>query len=120
VNHKARFLYNIRTPRATRRPKSLNELLCEREEENGNGSYHIPTKPPCYCDECVVNGRRQEVPIYHDCGYVAARSALVFEASKIATQRVGDATGSASLGYIWTAEFVRQMDRLAFNAGLLR
>jgi hypothetical protein len=55
-----------------------------------------------------------------DCEYVAARSALVFEAERIATAQVGDPTGSAALGKNWTAEFVRQMNRLAFNAGLLR
>jgi hypothetical protein len=36
------------------------------------------------------------------------------------TERIGDPIGSTALGYQWTAEFVRQMDRLAFNAGLLR
>jgi hypothetical protein len=68
MDHKAEFLNAIRAPHS-RRPASLNDMLCQRELEqtrNGNG-YRIPVKPPCHCDECIVNGKRQSVPIFHNC-----------------------------------------------------
>jgi hypothetical protein len=67
-----------------------------------------------------VNGKRVVVHRPKDCEYTARRSALVYEAARITTERVGDATARNSLGYAWTNEFNRVMDRLAYNAGLLR
>jgi hypothetical protein len=38
---------------------------------------------------------------------------LILEASRIATERIGDPLHDAPLGCRWTFEFDRQMDRLA-------
>ena len=48
-----------------------------------------------------------------DGNYVAAQSALVWQAIRLTTERIGDPVGDALSGHKWTAEFVRQMDRLA-------
>jgi hypothetical protein len=64
-----------------------------------------------------------ESPIFrphHDCQYVAARSALVPDAARLATQRIGDADGNAATGHRWTAEFVRILVRLAYEKGLFK
>jgi hypothetical protein len=95
----------------------LAELARERLARNGNGE---PERVICQCAEGIINGQRMPVHRPADCKYAEARSALIFEASQIATERIGDPINSAAVGYKWTAEFVRQMDRLVFNAGLLR
>jgi hypothetical protein len=103
---------------------NINDALGELELEqiaaasNGNGS--APERVICQCAESIINGRRVPVHQPSDCQYVRARSALICEACKVATERSGDPTGNATLGYEWTRIFVREMDRLAFNAGLLR
>jgi hypothetical protein len=103
---------------------NLNDTLTDyelaaiaREKSKSNGSE---PERYCFCDELIVNGRRVPCPPGHDCEYVAARSALIFEASRIATERVGDPKGTAALGYAWSKEFNRAMDRLAYNAGLIK
>ena len=52
--------------------------------------------------------------------HAEARAGLVVEAWQIATDRIGDPIGNAVVGYQWTAESVRAVDRLSFNAGLLQ
>lgn len=88
---------------------------CRQERARKNGNQPPPPAPPryCHCIELVVNGRRVPIPQGHDCGYVAARSALVWQASRIATEKIGDPATNAVLGCRWTKEFNRQMDRLA-------
>lgn len=95
----------------------LAQIAAAKHPNNGNGS-----EPERYCDcpELIIYGKRYPCPPGHDCDYAEARSALVFKAAEIATDGIGDPIGSAATGYKWTAEFIRQMDRLAFNAGLLR
>ena len=117
----------IRTYRLAGKKFNYNDLLAEielqqiaeeRHAHNGNGSK--PRKVKCWCDEGIINGKRMAIHHPADCEYTARRSALVYEATRITTERVGDATGRNSLGYAWTNEFNRVMDRLCFNAGLLR
>ena len=85
-------------------------------EPSSNGDGRVV----CWCDEGIVNGKRVAVHRSCDCDYVAARSALVPEAARLATEKIGNPIGCAQLGYAWTAELVRVMNRLAYNAGLLR
>jgi hypothetical protein len=88
--------------------------LCEREraaKANGNGS-NAPEKF-CYCRELVVNGRRVPCLPWHNCNYVARRSALVNEAAAKATEKCGDPVVIKNLGYRWTKIFNSEMTRLA-------
>jgi hypothetical protein len=114
----------IRSKPRTRQSISVDDWLldgeierCKRERLR-NGSDEEPRF--CDCDELIINGKRMPCPPHHDCNYIKARSALVPEASRIATEKIGNPLRDAPLGYKWTAEFNRQMDRLSFNAGLLR
>lgn len=93
---------------------SLDDWLCDgeldriaREREgngngnsNGNHSHWI-----CSCDETLVRGRRIPRPPGHSCEWVKARNALIPEAERIATEKMGCRHG-------WTREFVFQLDRL--------
>jgi hypothetical protein len=99
------------------RDAELAQIAAGKHSNNGNGS-----EPERYCDcpELIIYGKRYPCPPGHDCNYAEARSALVFQAAENATERIGSPIGSAATGHKWTAEFIRQMDRLAFNAGLLR
>jgi hypothetical protein len=105
---------------------NIDDALCDAElvriaaakcANNGNGNERGRY---CDCDELIVKGRRVPVPLGHDCEYTRKRSALIVEASRIATERVGDPKGSAALGRNWTRVFNFEMQRLAYNAGLLR
>jgi hypothetical protein len=127
ADYKAAVNDAIRTYRLAGRKFNYNDLLADIElqqiseskhKANGNGSE--PERKICWCDEGKVNGRRVAIHTPTDCEYTARRSALVYEAARITTERVGNATGRNALGYKWTAEFVREVDRLAVNAGLLK
>jgi hypothetical protein len=128
AQYKALFNETIKTWRLEGKRFNLDDALYEAElaeiekekhARNGNGNGSEP-RVMCWCDEGKVNGRRVAVHTPADCEYTARRSALVYEASRIATERVGDARGACVLGYKWTAEFVRVMNQLAFNAGLIK
>ena len=128
AQYKALFNETIRAYRLAGKKFNVHDLLAdielgqlakERHANNGNGARE-PERVMCWCAEGIINGQRIPVHKPTDCEYVAARSALVYEASRIATGQVGDPVGSAAVGRKWTAEFNRAMDRLAFNAGLLR
>jgi hypothetical protein len=95
--------------------REIEQCRQERAKKNGNGQDALRL---CWCDEGVIHGKRMAVHRPADCEYVARRSALVPEASKIATERMGDPKGVSALGYAWTKEFNREMDRL--SAPLLR
>jgi hypothetical protein len=119
AEYKAAFNEAIRTHRLAGKKFNVHDLLAdielqqiakERHANNGNGSE---PERRCWCLELIVNGKRIPCPPHHDCEYVAARSALVFEASRIATQRVGDPVGSAALDRQWTRVFNWEMTRLA-------
>lgn len=121
---KAKFNATIRAYRLEGRKFNVDDVLADIElgqiaaaKHNGNGSEE---RVICWCDEGTVNGRRVAVHRPADCEYVAALSALVYEASRITTERLGDPTGRNALGYVWAKEFNRVMNRLAFNAGLLK
>lgn len=88
---------------------------CKREREQKNGVHPLPVEPPrfCNCAELIINGKRFPIPPGHDCAYIKARAALVWQAVWLTTEKIGDPVGNALSGYRWTAEFVRQMDRLA-------
>jgi hypothetical protein len=115
---------HIKTYVATRK-LCYDDLVFETEREqcrqelakkNGNGAE--PERKICWCAEGIINGKRIAVHRPSDCEYVAQRSALVFAAARIATVRVGDPKGVSAVGYAWTKEFIRAMDRL--SAPLLR
>ena len=127
TEYKAAFNNTIRSYRLAGKKYNVDDVMAdleleaiskERHAKNGNGRGE--PRVMCWCSEGIVNGRRVAVHRPADCAYVAARSALVYKAARITTERVGDATGRNSLGYAWTNEFNRVMDRLAYNAGLLR
>jgi hypothetical protein len=96
---------------------SLDDFLFEREqcaierakltENGGNGERY------CQCAELIIGGKRIPCPKHHDCRYVAQRSALVAEASKLATKKIGDPTNDKERGYTWTKIFNAEMDRLS-------
>jgi hypothetical protein len=44
----------------------------------------------------------------------------VTEASRLATERIGDPIGNAATGHRWTAEFVRILDRLGVRKGFVQ
>jgi len=91
---------------------------CRRELARKSGQKdHEPKRVICWCDEGVINGRRVVVHRPCDCQYTERRSALVPEAARITTEKIGEPIGDAATGYRWTAEFVRQMNRL--SAGCL-
>jgi hypothetical protein len=87
---------------------------CERERAKANGSNGNGSVEPerfCWCRELIVNGKRQPVPLHHDCEYIRRRDALIPEAVRIANNHcspIGKETG-----YKWTRTFVRALDRLA-------
>jgi hypothetical protein len=104
AQYKAAVNASIRSYRLAGQKFNVDDLLAEIELEqlakakrNGNGNGSDPERY-CWCDELLVNGKRVPCPPHHDCSYVAARSALVYEAAKIATQRIGDPTDSAARG----------------------
>jgi hypothetical protein len=116
------WLFNerIRTYAATRKlcyDDAVFEIeyeQCRRELAKKSGSAdHKPKRVKCRCAESIVNGRRIPVHRQSDCEYVARRSALVPEASRLATEKVGDPLGDADCGYRWSAEVVRVMNRLS-------
>jgi hypothetical protein len=100
------------------RGQSIDDFLldgelerCERESlRNGNGSH---PQRYCKCAELIINGIRMPYPPQHSCKYTDARSALVPEASRIATERIGDPLHDTPLGNRWTRAFNIEMDRLA-------
>jgi hypothetical protein len=103
---KAKFNAAVRTLRETGRKFNIHDVLADIElaeiaaaKHNGNGDGGEPERVICWCAQGIVNGRRVPVHRPADSEYVAARSALVFEASPIATQRIGDPVGSAAGGY---------------------
>ena len=120
AQYKATVNATIRTFRLAGKKFNVDDLLAdieleqiaeERHARNGNGSE--PERVICWCAEGIINGRRVAVHRPSDCEYVARRSALVFEAEKIATAKVGDPTGNLRLGYNWTRVFNSEMNRLA-------
>jgi len=124
---KAKFKAVIRSLRDTEKKFNINDVLADLElaeiaeaKHKGNGNGSEPGRVRCWCDEGIINGQRLAVHRPCDCEYTARGTALVYEAEKIATQKVGDPTGNAATGYQWTAEYVKVMNRLAVQAGLLR
>jgi len=95
--------------------QEIEQCKQERAKKNGNGE---PERVICWCDEGVINGKRVPVHRPEDCAYVARRSALVPEAARIATAKIGDPKGATKLGYAWTRQFDAEITRLA--APLLR
>jgi len=90
-SYQSQFRYGIRKAREDRRAhRSIDDELCDREiercrheRERKNGA-HPPAPAPeryCNCAESILNGKR--VPCRHDCAYVAARSALVYQACRL-------------------------------------
>lgn len=75
----------------------LEQITKERHANNGNGSE----REICWWAEGIVNGRRVRVHRPSAGEYTARQSALVFEAERIANQRVGDPIGCAAVGYAW-------------------
>jgi hypothetical protein len=116
----------IKTYQGAGKKFNVNDVLADLELEairaakSKDGNRSEPERVVCWCAEGIVNGRRVAVHRSSDCEYVAARSALVPEASRLATERIGEPIGNAATGYRWTAEFVRILDRLAYSAGLLQ
>src|SRR4029077_9248681 len=99
----------------------LEREQCERERAancNNNGNGSNAPENFCYCRELVVNGRRVPCPPWHNCTYVARRSALVDEAAELATKKCGNPIGDKNRGYHWTKIFNQEITRLA--APLLR
>jgi hypothetical protein len=118
----------IKAPRPERK-QSISDWLYERElaqiaagRAKVNGSNGSEPQRFCSCAELVIgegrNRDRVPCPKYHDCRYIEARSALVSEAVRIATEKIGDPTWDAQRCHRWTKEFVRQMEKL--SAPLLR
>ena len=87
--------------------------LCKRERAAANGNGSVAPERFCWCDECVIRGKRYPILPHHDCKYTQARTALVSKAAQIATKRCGDPVGDKAGAYRWTAEFVKTMDRLS-------
>src|SRR5581483_4674879 len=90
----------------------VDRIAREHERENlklGNNGQHRY----CYCRELIVNGTRVPCPPFHSCEYVAARSALVEKASRIATRQVGDPMFNVEIGNQWTRAFNDAMTKLA-------
>jgi hypothetical protein len=124
---KATFNATIKTYRLAERKFNIDDVLADlelaeiveaRRKSNASNRGSEPERVTCWCAEGIVNGRRIAVHRPADCEYVTSRSALVFEAARIAMARVGDSNGDASLGRTWTRVFNFEMDRLA--APLLR
>jgi len=88
------------------------QALAHAKLKMGNGNHR---ERYCDCPELIIDGRRVPYPVGRSSKYVAKRSALVSEASEIATVKVEDVTSKA-----WASAFNAAMDRLAYNAGLLR
>jgi hypothetical protein len=84
---------------------------------NGNSS-HEPQY--CHCVEYIINSKRAPFPVGHSCGYVAARNCCIDDAVREANKRVGDPGDDPSLWHRWVAAYNSAMNRLAYNAGLLR
>jgi hypothetical protein len=82
--------------------------LCERERARANGNGSVTPERYCWCNELVIGGQRYPCPPHHDCQYVGRRNAMIAEASRLATKKVGVEASA----YRWTAEFVKAMDRL--------
>jgi hypothetical protein len=115
------FLDRIRAPK---RPLhgSFEDWLLDRElqacaKENGDSGG---TEKFCECIELLLGeGKHQHrvpCPKHHDCGYVAARSALVSEAEKIANERVVVCPASEDQGRSqarWVKRFAAEMEKLA-------
>jgi len=81
----------------------LEQIAAAKHKGNRNGAE--PERVKCFCNEGIANGRRVAVHRPCDCEYTAQPSALVYEASRITTERLGDPTGHNALGYVWTKEF---------------
>ena len=91
---------------------NVNDVLADLELQgialakmvnNGSQSNRIE----CDCPECRIHGRAVPLHRQGDCAYAAARSELVLEAARLATEKVGEESPQ------WTSEFNRQMERLA-------
>jgi hypothetical protein len=78
---------------------------CKAKREKANGSHDEPPRY-CWCAELLLDGKRLPVPKFHNCDYVAARSACVFSAAALATS-----TGAP--GNDFTRTFAREMERLS-------
>jgi hypothetical protein len=119
-------LQQIQPPKRGKR--SIDDEICDkeiedcrivREKANGNGS-HEPQPQYCHCAEYVINGKREPFPFGHSCEYVASRNWLIDDAVREANKRVGDPADDASLWQRWAAAYNSAMNRLCYNAGLLR
>jgi hypothetical protein len=109
----------VKAPRPERK-QSIDDFLfaqemelIRRQRENLNGSNGTnEARKICHCLETRMSDHTRH-PLHSeaDCSYTAARSALVFTASALAT-----ATGET--GYRWVRIFAAEMERLA--APLLR
>jgi len=75
---------------------------CKRELAAKNGSADDAPEKFCYCRELVVNGERVPMPKFHDCQYVAAHTALIEEAERLAMKKCGYPTEDKNLGLRWT------------------
>jgi hypothetical protein len=118
-------LQQIQPPKRGKR--SIDDQICDkeiedcriaREKASGNGSdarvASNGAQKICYCLETrMPDGTRRALHTEADCLYTAARSALVFSAATLAT-------ADGATGYDFTKLFAKEMERLAFNAGLLR
>ena len=68
----------------------------------------------CKCSETLLSDGSRFVGEGHDCEYVAKRNELIGTASASAYLATGQQEGPK-----FTAEFVRQMDRLASERGIV-
>jgi hypothetical protein len=109
----------IRSIRAARHYNAGDALAdaeiaaCRAELQRKNGSNGSQPESPryCFCRELIVGGERQPMPKHHDCGYVAARAALVDEAEARAIKAVG--YPDKNNGSAFTRRFNLEMDRLS-------
>jgi len=78
---------------------------CELERllRGSNGTAERPRY--CECRELLIDGKRVPAPHFHDCEYVAARTALVDEAERMAIESSSGFTG---------ASFNAAMEKLAW------
>jgi hypothetical protein len=86
--------------------KEMEAIKRQRENLNGSNGSHEARKI-CHCLETRMSDRtRHPLHTEADCAYTAARSALVFTASALAT-----ATGET--GDRWVRIFASEMERLS-------
>jgi hypothetical protein len=103
---------------------NVDDWLCNGEiercaEERWRASLRnsingdLPGRVVCDCAEGTVNGKRVAVHRPEDCRYTEARSALVDDAARITTEKIGDPLHDSELGRRWTAEFVKILNKMA-------